>query len=476
MAAGQNAFYDLGASANASLNNWNTLVSYNQKSSEGYMKNTDFLSRDAFLQSSLQLNNLLLDAQLGWMDKSFGANSFYSPKYPLQYEINHSRLASLGIHFGTKFRLSILPYYRQHRDNWQLNRDNPILYQNFHQTDVYGVRGKTIFYSVLGKTNIGLNLNQENLLSISMGEKLDHPKNISWNSENQFKFGFNRSHVGLYIEQTKDFLEKWTVSAGVLLHWYSESERANWYPGLDISYQLHQNWKLSASVNNAMRLPTFTDLFYTGPANMGNPDLMAEKSLTFELGAEYAIDGFQFNLALFQRQGKDLIDWVWYDTIWKTENITELTTNGIEVSGRFSPNILWNIPFWENLQLDYTYLDIHKTEADYQSKYALNHLRHQFNIQIVVEPIKKLQLSLQGSYKDRIGTYQTYHFEESVYEEYPYKDYLLMSGRISYQLKMIQLYAEAQNLSDIEYIDLGIQQPGFWLFGGVKFNKIWNNI
>lgn len=470
---GQNAFYDYGVSGNASVKNWNTLVSYNQKASDGYIENTDFKSRNAFLQSSLQLKNIFLDAQVGWMDKSFGANSFYSPKYPLQYETNQSRLGSLGIHFGKKVRVSLLPYYRQHRDNWQLTREKPELYQNFHQTDVYGIRGKSIFYSALGKTNIGINFKQEDLLSSSMGEALDKPKDISWSSENQFKYGFERSHAGLYLEQTKELFQKWTLSAGVLLHWYSEAEQAQWYPGIDISYQLHKNWKLSASVNNAMRLPTFTDLFYSGPANMGNPDLVAEKSLTFELGAEYSVEGFQANVALFQRQGTDIIDWVWYDTIWKTENITELTTNGVELSTQLSPNVLWNIPVWKNLKIDYTYLDMQKKEGDLQSKYALNHLRHQLNFQLLFEPVKKLTLSLQTSYKDRVGSYQTYDFDQGQYGESPYQDYFLMSGRIAYQFNMFQVYAEAQNLSDISYVEFGVPQPGLWLFGGVKFNKIW---
>jgi len=176
---------------------------------------------------------------------------------------------------------------------------------------------------------------------------------------------------------------------------------------------------------------------------------------------------------LFQRQGTDIIDWVWYDTIWKTENITELTTNGVELSTQLSPNVLWNIPVWKNLKIDYTYLDMQKKEGDLQSKYALNHLRHQLNFQLLFEPVKKLTLSLQASYKDRVGSYQTYDFDQGQYGESPYQDYFLMSGRIAYQFNMFQVYAEAQNLSDISYVEFGVPQPGLWLFGGVKFNKIW---
>lgn len=470
---GQNAFYDYGISGNTSVKNWNTMISYNQKASDGYMENTDFKSQDALLQSSLQLKKLRLEAQFARMKKDFGAQSFYSPKYPLQYEKNESSFASFGIHFGQKLRVSILPFYRQHRDNWQLNREQADLYQNFHQTDVYGIRGKAIFHSVLGKTNIGINLKQENLLSSSMGEALDTPQQISWSNEHLFKYGFKRSHTSLYLEQSKEIFKHWILSVGLLFHRYSESRKGQVYPGLDISYQINQYWKLSASVNNAMRLPTFTDLFYSGPANKGNPELEAEKSLSFEIGSEYAIEGFQMNFALFQRQGKDIIDWRWYDSIWKTENITALTTNGLEFSANITPKSLWNIPFWQLLKFDYTYLDILKKETDFQSKYALNHLRHQVNIQLQIQLYRNWGLSLNGTYRDRVGSFQTYDFETETYKENAYQDYFLFNGKITYSYKEFQIYVEAQNISDLSYVEYGIPQPGLWLFGGIKYSRIW---
>jgi iron complex outermembrane receptor protein len=118
-----------------------------------------------------------------------------------------------------------------------------------------------------------------------MGEELSEAKTIPWAKEYTFKYSYQRSHAGLYMEQSKSFLKKWTVSAGLLSHWYSGiTNTANIYPGLDISYHVNNSLKIFASVNNAMRLPTFTDLFYSGPSNIGNSDLKPETSLSFEIG------------------------------------------------------------------------------------------------------------------------------------------------------------------------------------------------
>lgn len=467
---GQNALYQYGATANFQLKNWKTKVSYDQKGSDGYMENTDYKSYNAFLQSSLQLKTLLLDAQLGFMQKDFGANSFYSPKHPLQYESNQSRIASMGFHFGKKLRVSILPFYRQHRDNWQLTRENPEIYQNFHQTNVYGARAKVIFYSRIGKSSFGLNAKSENLLSSSMGEKLDTPEDISWAKGNQFKYAYQREHVGLYFEQSKEFAKKWRVSLGLLLHSYSGQEQSvNVYPGMDISYQASKSFKIFSSINNAMRLPTFTDLFYSGPANLGNPNLVPEKSLTFELGAEYVQPAYQFQATFFRRHGTDIIDWIWHDSIWKTENITQLTTNGIELATQLNPDKLWDVKFWKKFAADYTYLDMQKEEANIQSKYALNNLRHQFNMAMQFELMRNLKLQVQASYNDRLGSYQSYDFDHGVYVDHLYEDYWSINAKLSYQYKTMEAYVEANNLSDVKVVEFGVPQAGLWILGGIKY-------
>ena len=473
LSGGQHALYHYGATGNISLKNWNTRFSYDQKGSDGYMENTDFKSYNAFVQSVLYLKKVSLDAQLGFMKKDFGANSFYSPKYPLQYERNESRLASLGIHFGKKVRVSVLPYYRQHRDNWQLTKEKPELYQNFHQTDVYGARAKLIFNSMIGKSTLGLDYRNENLLSTNMGNKMEEATPIPWAKNEAFKYQYQRSHAGIYFEQSKSFFTKWAITAGLLTHWYTGiTNTANIYPGVDISYHANNELKLFASVNNAMRLPTFTDMFYQGPSNIGNPDLKPETSLSFELGSSYKKENFHAEASVFRRYGKDIIDWIWQDDheTWKTENITELTTNGIELSSYLNPSGLWHIGFWKSIGINYTYLDLIKEESDIKSKYALNNLRHQLQIQLQFELLKNLIFQLQSTYQDRMGYYQTYDFETKEYVDHAYHDYWTINGKISYQYQQLKLYIEAKNIGNVEFFEYGIQQAGIWVMGGINYS------
>ena len=70
---------------------------------------------------------------------------------------------------------------------------------------------------------------------------------------------------------------------------------------------------LFASANRSVRHPSFTDLYYTVGGAFGSRDLTSEWADHLETGvrlslAKDATYGVQFEQALFQRQGHDLID------------------------------------------------------------------------------------------------------------------------------------------------------------------------
>ncbi len=468
LSAGQNDFYHWGTSLQLNKNFMKSKWSYFGKKSSGYMKNTDFVSHNGFWQSQLQGSGFLVESQLAVQHKDFGANSFYSPKYELQYELNRNLTASLGVHFGKKLRVSVVPWYRQHRDNWQLNRENPTLYQNFHQTAVWGVQSKAITRTQLGKTSIGLQWSSEQLQSSSMGEKLEEPREISWAKGQFFKYSYERNHLSLYLEQSKNISSKIHVSVGALVHYLSSNESWNVYPGIELSYALSDSSALFASANQAMRLPTFTDLFYSGPANMGNSQLKPERATSYELGFRTKSEAFSWESNVFLKKGTDIIDWIWYDTIWKTENMTRLTTFGFEANASVNPQIIWETKWFKQLNVNYTYLNIDKAGSDYQSKYALNNIRHQVNVSALFQPLKHWYLSINGSYKDRLGTYQIYNFTTKEYENRPNTDYFTWNARVVYKPPFAEFFVELHNISDSKVVEFGVPQPGFQALAGVN--------
>ncbi|HEU0234245.1 MAG TPA: TonB-dependent receptor [Gallionella sp.] len=73
------------------------------------------------------------------------------------------------------------------------------------------------------------------------------------------------------------------------------------------------NWRVTASVSNAFKAPTFNDLFYPfqnfgfGFSYSGNPNLKPERSQNKEIGLHYAANGQRVDAVYFDNRISDLI-------------------------------------------------------------------------------------------------------------------------------------------------------------------------
>jgi len=84
---GQYGYYRTGISSNIRTGNLYNHISISSSGSDGYIDNTDFNNFNIFYQGSLKIRkNSDLEILFGRQNKAFGANSFYTPKYPNQYE------------------------------------------------------------------------------------------------------------------------------------------------------------------------------------------------------------------------------------------------------------------------------------------------------------------------------------------------------------------------------------------------------
>src|SRR5690606_2582741 len=107
------------------------------------IENTDYLIQNLYYRGALQSGNNELSLQAGYTIKEFGSNSFYTPKYPNQFEATHTTFASVGIKTGNR-GVDLEPkfYFRRNHDRFELFRNEaPSWYtsHNYHTTDVLGI-------------------------------------------------------------------------------------------------------------------------------------------------------------------------------------------------------------------------------------------------------------------------------------------------------------------------------------------------
>ncbi len=308
------------ANANAQLHTANSLMSHLLTAaytrSDGATDNSAFSSTRLFWNGALALGTVgTLSAQLGYSYKPYEANTFYGASSTDQWESNERVLSALSADL-TLGRLHLLPqfYWNRWYDHYQWHKDNPSG-ENYHKVDASGESITAWLDWSLGRTSFGGDLRQESIWSTKLGALQD---STAWRrsgghdgtSDVMYKYHDSRTIASAFLEHNI-LLDHWTISLGATaIH----TALSGWgfYPGVDLAYRPTANTKLYASWNTAMRLPTFTDLYYSGTNIEGNANLAPEKTSDLQLGVRHSLRGFIGDLALFYSHKRDMIDWVIY--------------------------------------------------------------------------------------------------------------------------------------------------------------------
>lgn len=447
--------------------------------SDGATDNSDYSNTHIFYQGQYTGNDIRVDAQLGYSYKPYGANTFYGASSTDQWESNERFLAAVKAE-AVAGKVHILPqvYWNRWNDHYQWHRNVSPGGENFHQVDVYGMAVNSWFQSSWGKTSFGAELRSDAIWSTNLGESLaeDAYRNTAGydgTDERQYTKYAQRTNISAFVEHDI-LLRDWTVSLGLLANNNTGlNEKWRFYPGIDVSWRPSSVVKLFTSWNIALRMPTYTDLYYSGKNIEGTKNLKPEKTNDISLGMKYRPEGFDIQAQAFYSHKTDMIDWVVYTDetvdaqgkptdsatwIYRSGNFT-LNNVGIELQASWLPRetLGENCPL-RRLSANYAYIseDISYERDIRLSKYAQEYLRHKVVLQADGRLWRNLTLSLSWRWQDRIGTGNL--------------PYALLDGRLSWDASRWSLYADCTNILDKEYYDYSIvRQPGRWLKAGFVF-------
>ena len=277
-----------------------------------------------------------------------------------------------------------------------------------------------------------------------------------------------------------------TVTPSVRIDW-RQNIGTEVSPQINLSYK-KANWQLRGSAGKTIRDADFTERYnnyaktlVTG-GSVGNPDLKAERSFSYEAGADWFLTSnataqLKVSGTFFQRLQKDLIDYVTTpyaqmprkDNLSPTGNfglalnIAEVNTTGFELDIQSANTISDNQKLLVNAGL--TWLDS-DNKSQIQSFYLSSHAKFLANFSAIYQ-VGGFSVSLNGLYKKRAER------EASAIEASISKNYFLLNARAEYAFlkRQLALFVQADNAFDKQYSDvLGSVMPGRWLMAGARFN------
>ena len=474
ISGGEFGLFQSSVSAVVSLGNVNQHLSLSGSRSDGYQENTDFSNLNMYYRAVVPSGQGSLDMQAGYMQRAFGANSFYSPRFPAQAEETRAGFVSVKYKPGRRINLNPAVYWRRHHDRFELFRENaPQWYtgHNYHMTDVAGATVNWMHVAGFGRLSLGADYRFEHIYSNVLGHPMAVPKTVPGEPGAEFTRSYQRQSLSMMAEQSV-FLENFSVSAGLLMHLNASLPKGiSIYPGIDLGWQVHKSIRWYATANRTLRLPTFTDLFYNSPTNAGNPDLKPEEAIVLETGFKLSAGFVHAEASIYRRWGKHMIDWVRTPDaeVWQSLNHTKVNITGIEAGADFDLRHFGSNEVFRHFALHYAWMKADKHSRGFTSLYALDNLKHKLDISLGHCITMKSGIEWKLSYQDRSGGYQPY-VDGAFAEEVPYHPVLLANVKVFWNPGAFQVFAEVSNILNTKVMDhANVLQPGRWVLAGVKY-------
>ncbi len=397
--------------------------------STGFAPDRDYrnlaLSSLSTAKSKLGASSLLL----AYSDRPYGANQFYG-NY-LSWERIKTWLISAHQNIGAKTEASF--EYRRHTDLFVLFRYAPQIYTNRHLDNNWQgnlrrhddlPRHAVLSYGVEGLSG--------EIRSTNLGVR-------------------SRTRGSAYAVYELRFAKRYSLSAGIREEVYGPRQVAT-SPSVSGAVWLNSRFKLRASASRAYRMPTFTELYYSDPADLGNPNLKPESATSYEGGIDsYVSRKLHAAVTVFHRRDSNEIDYVRPNptAIWQATNFDKLHFTGVEASTDFAPVA------GQSIGVAFTALHGVSTSGSLLlSKYAFNY------------PVQSAVVQWHGS----VGGHIIARSRIGIVNRLAHDPYAVWDASAAYGAGRIRPYLQLTNITDTVYQEiLAVAMPSRGIIGGIEW-------
>lgn len=415
------------ALATISTGGFSEQISASRVGSTGFAADRDFrssaITSETWHGSRWGLGRFMIASS----DRPFGADQFYGP-FP-SWERTKAWLFGLNQSIGSATTVSL--GYRRHTDQFVLFRDHPEIYENNH------ISGSWEF-AIRRKSDL------RKAMSFSYGTEFDGD---AIESNNLGSHGRNRT-AG-YLNFDLRYFHRISASAGVREELFSGGHIES-SPAFSGAFWARPTLKFISSFSTAFRLPSYTDLYYQDPANIGNPFLKPERAWNIDAGAQWKPKQWiSLTSTLFRRSDQNDIDYVKSTEAdpWRAMNVQAITFQGLESSAQLSMRS-------QTFNMSYTVMTASQQQSALLSKYVFNYPNHSAAL------VWHGQFRNMFALRSRLNVVQRFqHVAYSLWDA----GACITSGRL-------RPYVELSNIVGSHYQEIpGVDMPGRSFVAGLEF-------
>ncbi|MFQ3207084.1 MAG: vitamin B12 transporter [Glaciecola sp.] len=332
------------------------------------------------------------DLFFGVQEKFFGWPNMYTPFNVNETEDLKARLLIVNHkqHYAQDSTFEVSTYYRRHNDHYVFSRENPDIFQAFHETEV-----KSIALSGRHAQTASFALNYSAQIIADDIESTTLENNFT--SRHYYKFSVLPEYR---IDLSSD--RQLTYRLGAT---FDDTNRDDSETSLigDITLNTINADDTSQTVYlsyaQATQVAGYTAIggSNTGGLFRSNYDLERETTKNIELGLALDRDTWHLDSAIFYRQDDDLTDWTYSfnSTSARTANSVDIKTLGLE---------LLAIKRLDNAEIITSYTFLNKSEdygaADIDASfYALNYPDHRVTLGIIWRPMDIVEVRVDNEWR-----------------------------------------------------------------------------
>ncbi len=440
---------------------WSGRITGERNFSTGFMTDRDYRNEDASAESWIGTRLGVTDLLFASSDRAFGANQFYG-NFP-SWERTKGWFASARQEFGSR---TVAAFgYRRHTDDFVLFRSNPAIYENNHIDGSW-------------QASLRHTMNLPAAMLLLAGLEADGDSIQSYNfsgGARSFALGVHARNRGAgYVDLDWSPPQKrWSLSAGARAEIFSGGAQAVFSPELAGSLRVADTLKLRASGGYGFRIPTYTDLYYSDPSTLGNPNLKPESAWSGDMGADWTPSGkLTLSATGFYSQQHDTIDYVRSATVpnpnlpasceiggaqpanrWCATNLNGLHFAGVEST------LTWIPAKSQTVRVAWTGLHgaqgaLHGLQSEYIFNYPVQNIHAAWSTSLSHDLVATNAVELVQRYRQTV--------------------YPVWSATLTHNTGRLRPYLRLSNLSNTGYQEItGVNMPGRSIVGGLalQFEK-----